>query len=68
MNTAFRIQAQAKAGGLLMDEATFTAAGSPGEAMPALVRIRGKQGEERLYAISPEAMLEGGGRGGADGG
>ncbi|WP_437742707.1 response regulator [Sorangium sp. So ce1504] len=70
VNTAFRIQAQARAGGLLMDEATFTAAGSPGEAMPALVRIRGKQGEERLYAISPEAMLAGAGAEGSgeDGG
>ncbi|WP_437763133.1 response regulator [Sorangium sp. So ce281] len=68
VNTAFRIQAQARAGGLLMDEATFTAAGSPGEAMPALARIRGKQGEERLYAISPEAMLAGAEGSGADGG
>ncbi|WP_437998102.1 response regulator [Sorangium sp. So ce185] len=57
VNTAFRIQAQAKAGGLLMDEATFAAAGSPTGAMPALVRIRGKQGEEKLYAMAPEAIL-----------
>ncbi|WP_437733622.1 response regulator [Sorangium sp. So ce1335] len=53
VNTAFRIQAQARAGGLLMDEATFTAAGSPEGAAAAVVRIRGKQGEERLYAMSP---------------
>ncbi|XYH97404.1 response regulator [Sorangium sp. So ce1128] len=65
VNTAFRIQAQAKAGGLLMDEATFTAAGSPAGAVPAMVRIRGKQGEERLYAISPEAALDGADHGGA---
>ncbi|AUX27229.1 transcriptional regulator [Sorangium cellulosum] len=58
VNTAFRIQAQARPGGLLMDEATFAAAGSPGSAAPVLMRIRGKQGEERLYAISPEAARE----------
>ena len=40
-----------------MDEATFAAAGSPTGAMPALVRIRGKQGEEKLYAMAPEAIL-----------
>ncbi|WP_437599277.1 response regulator [Sorangium sp. So ce590] len=57
VNTAFRIQAHAKPGGLLMDEATFAAAGSPAGAMPALVRIRGKQGEEKLYAMAPEAIL-----------
>ena len=64
VNTAFRIQAQAGAGGLLMDEPTFAAAGSPAGAVPAMVRIRGKQGEERLYAISPEAALGGADRGG----
>ncbi|WP_437675401.1 response regulator [Sorangium sp. So ce131] len=65
VNTAFRIQAQARSGGLLMDEPTFHAAGSPGGAVPAVVRIRGKQGEEKLYAISPEAIAEGAARGGS---
>ncbi|AUX48459.1 transcriptional regulator [Sorangium cellulosum] len=65
VNTAFRIQAQSRSGGLLMDEATFLAAGSPGGAVPAVVRIRGKQGEERLYAIAPEAIAEGAARGGS---
>ncbi|XXT19061.1 response regulator [Sorangium sp. So ce429] len=64
VNTAFRIQAQAGAGGLLMDEATFAAAGSPAGAVPAMVRIRGKQGEEKLYAISPGAALGGADHGG----
>lgn len=64
VNTAFRIQAQARPGGLLMDEATFLAAGRPESAVAVLMRIRGKQGEEKLYAISPEAVVKGVERGG----
>lgn len=56
VNMAFRMQAQATAGGLLVDEATFTAAGSPGGAVEVMARIRGKQGEEKLYSFAPEVV------------
>jgi adenylate cyclase len=58
VNTAFRLQALAPAGGVLMDEATFVAVGTPGGAEELVLRIRGKEGEERTYAMR---LVEAGG-------
>lgn len=56
VNMAFRMQAQALAGGMLLDEATFAGAGRPEGAEAVMMQIRGKQGEEQLYRITPEAI------------
>jgi adenylate cyclase len=61
VNMAFRMQAQAPAGGMLLDEATFVGAGRPEGAEPVMMQIRGKQGEEQLYRLKPEAIAREGG-------
>jgi adenylate cyclase len=64
VNMAFRMQAQAPTGGILLDEATFTGAGRPDGTEAAVLRIRGKQEGEQVYTFKPEAFAPEEGDGG----
>jgi len=56
VNLAARLQAESKAGGVLMDEATFTGAGSPEGAEPVVMQLKGKPDPATMYAVSPEVI------------
>lgn len=53
VNVASRLQAEAAPGGILMDAATWEAAGRPADATPQRVALRGKQEPEQAYAVAP---------------
>ncbi|MCC6557584.1 MAG: adenylate/guanylate cyclase domain-containing response regulator, partial [Polyangiaceae bacterium] len=55
VNVAARLQAEAPIGGVLMDARTHALAGSPPEAAPVVVQLRGKQDPETAYELrAPE--------------
>jgi adenylate cyclase len=58
VNLAARLQAESKTGGVLMDQATFAAAGSPSGAEPVVMQLRGKPDPATMYAVSPEVIAE----------
>jgi class 3 adenylate cyclase len=57
VNVASRLQAEAAPGGIMMDAATWEAAGRPADARPQRVALKGKQELEQAYAVAPEARL-----------
>jgi adenylate cyclase len=56
VNTASRLQAKASIGGILMDEATFLAAGSPENTIQDAIELKGKAKLESTYAMLSEAI------------
>lgn len=57
VNVASRLQAEAAPGGIMMDAATWEAAGRPADARPQRVALKGKQELEQAYAVTPQARL-----------
>jgi adenylate cyclase len=58
VNLAARLQAEAPIGGVLMDQATFTEAGSPDGASPVVMQIKGKPEPATMYAVLPEIIKQ----------
>jgi len=58
VNLAARLQAESKTGGVLMDQATFTGAGSPSGAEPVVMQLKGKPDPATMYAVPPESIAE----------
>jgi class 3 adenylate cyclase len=56
VNLAARLQAEAPIGGILMDQATHEAAGSPAGAAPVMMLIKGKPDSVMMYAVRPEVI------------
>lgn len=56
VNTAARLQAKAPVGGILMDEATFLAAGSPKDTEQDAIELKGKAQLETTHEITPEMI------------
>lgn len=56
VNLASRLQAHAAPGGLVMDHATFEAAGRPAAAWQTLVKVPGKSGTQMVFEVVPERL------------
>jgi class 3 adenylate cyclase len=58
VNLASRLQSDAAPGGVLMDEATYVAAGRPAEAVSSLLPIRGKSEPVAVHELPPDALAK----------
>jgi adenylate cyclase len=56
VNLAARLQAEAPIGGVLMDQATFTAVDSPPGAVRVVMQLKGKPDPATMFAVRPEII------------